>query len=439
MDLVISGTNDSLIDQLSFKLPETASYAQERRLVSAFPSGASQFSPDGVRVARFVLTGENWLDPATLRCAFKIRNNSPNQTMSLVSGPWCLFDQIRLLIGGVEVERIGPYYGRTHELFRSLLLSNAHNIESTSEDGTEYNLNEYPQVNPKQIGPGQFLSVQITPLLGLLSMQKLLPIRYLGGMQIEFTLADANDALHPNSASRTYQIEQAQMRMSVVRLDSALENSFAQVLLSGKSLQFHLKTVHLQQQALPAANTEVQVSMVRALSRLAGIFVSFVGPRTFVDGDGNVQNTPVALTHLHKSFLNPSAFIAGQPAGAAADESLLHWQVQIGAKNYPEASPSSNLAETFSLLRQAIGTLDDSVRTTSITEAGYRNNHFVIGVPLQTITGMAFSSINTRSGDLLTVKVSGLDGGIRQAGRIFVHMIAETIMELRESGVQVLD
>ena len=113
MDLIVAGSDDSLIEQLSFKLPSTASYAQERRLVSAYPSGASEFSPNGVRVARFVLTGENWLDPASLRCAFKIRNTSANATLQLVSGSHVLFDQIRVLIGGVEVERIGPYYGRT--------------------------------------------------------------------------------------------------------------------------------------------------------------------------------------------------------------------------------------------------------------------------------------------------------------------------------------
>ena len=127
MDLVVAGADDSLIDQLSFKLPQTASYAQERRLVSAYPSGASSFSPDGVRVARFVLTSaEGWLDPSTLRLAFKLRNTSATQTLQLASGPWCVFDQLRLLIGGVEVERIS-LYGRQHEMFRSLLMPNAWN------------------------------------------------------------------------------------------------------------------------------------------------------------------------------------------------------------------------------------------------------------------------------------------------------------------------
>jgi hypothetical protein len=122
MDLVVAsaGNDESLMDQLSFRLPGSASYAQERRLVSSHPSGASTFSPDGVRVARFVITGEHWMDHATLRLALKVRNTSPDQTLQLASGPWCLFDQVRLLIGGTEVERIATY-GRTHELFHHLL------------------------------------------------------------------------------------------------------------------------------------------------------------------------------------------------------------------------------------------------------------------------------------------------------------------------------
>ena len=86
-----------------------------------------------------------------------------------------------------------------------------------------------------------------------------------------------------------------------------------------------------------------------------------------------------------------------------------------------------------------MGVYDESIRTTSIHEDGYRNLQFVIGVPMQVVVGQPFSSVNTRSGDFLTVKVNNLDQMASSAGRIFVHMIAETIVELRESGVQVLD
>ncbi len=87
MDLVVAGSEDSLVEQLSFKLPSTASYTTEHRLVSAYPSGASQFAPDGVRVARFTLTSsEGWLDPSTLRLAFKLKNTSATDTLQLASG-----------------------------------------------------------------------------------------------------------------------------------------------------------------------------------------------------------------------------------------------------------------------------------------------------------------------------------------------------------------
>ena len=153
MDLVVSGTEDSLIEQLSFKLPSTSSYAQERRLVSAFPSGASQFSPDGVRVARFVITGENWLDPSTLRLAFKLKNLSATQTLQLASGPWCLFDQVRLLVGGVEVERIGgPYYGRQHELFRHLLCPTRGTSRARMRTGSDTNSIPSRRCSPRLSG-----------------------------------------------------------------------------------------------------------------------------------------------------------------------------------------------------------------------------------------------------------------------------------------------
>ena len=111
------------------------------------------------------------------------------------------------------------------------------------------------------------------------------------------------------------------------------------------------------------------MSLVRALSRIAAMFISFAGPQTYVASNGATKQTQASQEHLHKSFLNPSQYITGAPV-AAADESLLAWQVSIGPKSYPESSPLSNLAETFSLLRQTLGIYDESIRTTSITEGG---------------------------------------------------------------------
>ena len=80
------------------------------------------------------------------------------------------------------------------------------------------------------------------------------------------------------------------MRMATVRLDSALESSFSSMLLQSKKLPFNIRTLHCQEAALPSGNTEVSVSMVRALSRLADLFVTFVGPQTCRRKRGNTEH-----------------------------------------------------------------------------------------------------------------------------------------------------
>ena len=72
----MSGGEDVLLESLRFKLPNSASYIQERRLVSWHPTGASTFSPTGVRQARFNITSSGWLDPASLRINLRLRNLS---------------------------------------------------------------------------------------------------------------------------------------------------------------------------------------------------------------------------------------------------------------------------------------------------------------------------------------------------------------------------
>ena len=70
-DLIIDSSEASLIDSLNFKLPSVSLYILDRRLVKFYPSGASDFRPDGVRVARITLSGEGgWVDPASLEIGF---------------------------------------------------------------------------------------------------------------------------------------------------------------------------------------------------------------------------------------------------------------------------------------------------------------------------------------------------------------------------------
>ena len=124
----------------------------------------------------------------------------------------------------------------------------------------------------------------------------------------------------------------------------------------------------------------------------------------------------------------------------AHDESTLSWDVQLGSLRFPE-SPASSIPETFSLLRQAVAIHDESIRTVNLTPLTYQTNSFVIGVPLQNVPGAAFSGINTRSGDLISVRAKNMaiDNTINAPGKAFVTLISEQFLEVREGSVSVLD
>jgi len=120
----------------------------------------------------------------------------------------------------------------------------------------------------------------------------------------------------------------------------------------------------------------------------------------------------------------------------------MSWDVQIGSLKWPE-TPCSSIPESFSLLRQACAIHDESIRTLNITPQSYKTNGFVLGVPLSTSPGAAFTGLNTRAGDLFTVRAKGMqqDNTINGAGggRCYISMLHDVVVELREGSVSILD
>eukprot|EP00972_Heterocapsa_arctica_P018872 2789501-Heterocapsa_arctica.AAC.1 len=58
---------DALIGPLNYNLKEGASYVTNRRNCSFFPQGGNSDSSAGVKVIKYNLTGDHWLDPNSLR------------------------------------------------------------------------------------------------------------------------------------------------------------------------------------------------------------------------------------------------------------------------------------------------------------------------------------------------------------------------------------
>ena len=101
--------DDALIGGLSYELKAGASYTTNRRSVSYFASGGNQYSPNGVRVTKFNLTGNQLLDPSTFRVRFQLGNlewsaDGTKYIEPLSWNPAVFFRRARIIAGGHVIE-----------------------------------------------------------------------------------------------------------------------------------------------------------------------------------------------------------------------------------------------------------------------------------------------------------------------------------------------
>ena len=116
------GSTATLVAGLAYADVRTAKYLKDRSTVSYFTTGNS-FGPNGVRVLRFemVSQGDDFLDPGSVRVAFTLHNNDPDNPFKLLSmDPLTIFTRLRVLVKGQLIEDIN-YLHRTTEMFSILL------------------------------------------------------------------------------------------------------------------------------------------------------------------------------------------------------------------------------------------------------------------------------------------------------------------------------
>jgi len=462
MEETASSIEDHLLEGLSFKLKPGASYVQSRRSVSFFPQGGNSYSSTGVRVIRVSLTGAQgeWLDPATLAVMFTINNRTDGTTnlLRFLSGPWSLFRRMRVLCGGTIIEDIDNY-SRVHEMFHMLGSEAKRRNDSimgfnTNSVETLYNLDkdEPLSIDPYDyVGIYESKTVLFKPLSGLANCDKYLPLRYMGGLTFEFELVGdpteclisepytrpANATAVPPLAevivlrdadiSKVWEITDVQIKCDVLQLDNNLNDEYVKYLLGGKALAINYNTYVSQMQTI--AGQQNSVNITRSLSRLKSIFIShYMGwgqPESVVHKEFNTFYHPMALSQRN----------TGKDLYDANRE--LEWQVQIGSRLYPEYSVRST-SESYYQLLKCLGILNSSFHSIDINSKDYRHFKFIIGLDLEKVLQAGFTGINTKAGDLLTIKTKSLAAD-QNAIKMHVVLHADCIMNIRDSGVEVFE
>ena len=130
----------------------------------------------------------------------------------------------------------------------------------------------------------------------------------------------------------------------------------------------------------------------------------------------------------------------GQDSNVYSSNYELQWQVSIGSLVFP-VYPSRSLSETFYRLKSSLGILPSAFHAVDINFLEYTDTHFIIGCDMERITDAAYSGLNTKAGDLVSVKTMW-DNSIplnKLPLNMYVVMTADFLMEIKDSGVQIFD
>ena len=427
-----------------------ASYVVDRRSVTYHPQGSNIYKPSaGTKLIRIVLTGDNWLDPSTFRVMFDVNNDDATAAKQLrvVGGPWCFFRRMRVLCAGQLVEDIMDY-NRIHEMMHILIANESRDNDAAEAFGNLWGKDE--EMNAwsfRGIPGGQKLTVLFKPLSGILNQNKMLPIRYAPvTLELELvddanepiisalkqTAEDANNFAAENT-STAWSLTNVQVKVDVCTLDNALDNSYAQHLLSGKSLPISYNTFVSQMQTV-AGQDAPSINVSRALTRLKSVFITLTK-----DAVNNRANKPGMK--FWNDFFSPMWESNYAGVWTHDPNGEFEFQLQIGSKLFPEY-PVRSHNEAFYQLKKTLGVQASAVHNFDVTASQYRSNRFILGTDCEKVLDAGFTGLNTRAGDLMTVKFKYASKGANNANladRLHIVLHSDQIMEIRDTGVQVFD
>ena len=262
-----------------------------------------------------MLNGSDWLDPATARLFFDVKNNDGTNRLRVLSGPYCFWRRMRVLVGNQLIEDI-DYYARVHQMFDVLRARHVRENEDCEGFASRFDSPAYQGILSgsketanlilpngttgqnfadffQSVQGGDKKTVSFRPLSGLLNCGKLIPLQY-APITLEFELVsssndpivcidDAGVAINVSGAGSTvlrgvkntsldWQIENPVVKCDICVLDNALNNEYAQLLLSGKALPINYSSYVTQLQTISGQSPSINIT--RALSRLKSVFVT---------------------------------------------------------------------------------------------------------------------------------------------------------------------
>jgi hypothetical protein len=355
-----------------------------------------------------------------------------------VSGAHCFFQRLRIMTGhGTLVEDISDY-NQVHELFSNMKPREEVDNDDILSFGARVQDENVTAVALPGVPPSKHMTVSFKPLCGLFSQDKYLPLKYLNGLTLEFTLVNNSEdciisepvadvvgaQFVATNTSKLWQIENVQVKAQVVSLDNAMQNQYDKHMLDGGNLPIRYSSIVTSKQHLGTASNDIAINVTRAFSKLKSLYVTMY------------RDPGIVGMKKFNYFMHPIGFATGGPAYSRDHELAFH--ASIGNRNFPEF-PIASVSEAYTHLKQASGQ-----KTMSPTFKQYLRHKFAFGLDLETVSHAGFTGLNTKNGELLTIRLKAENGSVMNPAtqmptEITVYLVAEAILEASDSGSRIYD
>ena len=319
MDHHAQSVDDALIGGLSYKLKAGASYVTSHLSVSYFAQGSNQYSSNCVKIMKFNLTGDQWLDPNTFRTMLQLNNEDHDAASSVFVQPLSWNPaRCRLIAGGQIIEDIDNL--NKLSLMLTALKSEDEQLGIASEGFGSFDAKYGSQAaDPRKtyrlddhdrsgiVAAGR--KVMFKPLACIFNQAKLLPPRYCP-IEVELGLVnDGADAVFVDMATAggkytaNWDISDIQCKCDLLTLSSSLDNEYAFHLLPGKALPINFPTWNQTNQST-GNNKNLRPHINRSLTRPKIIFISLGNSDPAREKEVNIFYHPVASSTSDQYALN---------------------------------------------------------------------------------------------------------------------------------------
>ena len=333
---------DVLVEKnLRFKLKDGGSYVRSKESKNFYPSPVSTYTADTNSVIRFNITGppNQWLSLPSLLLGFTLNNTDDSASNELrpidTAG---FFDRVRVLMGDVivcdlnslsrasamkdvlkssEEKRIDEALGFGNSLLNHdgrFLVCNA-----TGTSTTQAVTRSVTNGNYRGIKGGKGANVYFDLNLKCFkTCENWIPLSY---CPITVELYLTSDVLKPivtrtglftaSNTSITWSVTKPLFKGNVYTLDDSLYAEYSKILETG-SLPITFETETLQEQTA-STSTEIFTTIVRNVSKLNKLFISFSNttPKIYTGGYGELLKEylrmyhPLGVVSLDKGFYDP--------------------------------------------------------------------------------------------------------------------------------------